>query len=298
MIYHKSVLLKESIQGLAIKPDKTYVDITFGGGGHSKEILKKLTTGKLIAFDKDQDAKKNKIDDSRFILLKQDFRYIKNFLKFYKAVPVDGIIADLGVSSYQFDTPERGFSTRFDGDLDMRMDTDKKLTAMKIVNDYTYKKLKTIFFEFGEIKNASNLAKIIINNRNKKNIKTTSQLKTIIASCVKKGKENKYYAKVFQALRIEVNDELDALKEMLLQTIDVLNTHGRLVVISYHSLEDRLVKNFIKSGNFEGIIKKDFFGNPLIPFKKISKKPIVPKQDEISDNSRCKSAKLRIAEKI
>jgi 16S rRNA (cytosine1402-N4)-methyltransferase len=298
VIYHKSVLLKESIQGLAIKPDKTYVDITFGGGGHSKEILKKLTTGKLIAFDKDQDAKKNKIDDSRFILLKQDFRYIKNFLKFYKAVPVDGIIADLGVSSYQFDTPERGFSTRFDGDLDMRMDTDKKLTAMKIVNDYTYKKLKTIFFEFGEIKNASNLAKIIINNRNKKNIKTTSQLKTIIASCVKKGKENKYYAKVFQALRIEVNDELDALKEMLLQTIDVLNTHGRLVVISYHSLEDRLVKNFIKSGNFEGIIKKDFFGNPLIPFKKISKKPIVPKQDEISDNSRCKSAKLRIAEKI
>ena len=297
-MYHKPVLLEESIEGLAIKPDGTYVDTTFGGGGHSKEILKKLTTGKLIAFDQDQDAIKNKIGDSRFILLKQNFKYIKNFLKFYKAVPVDGIIADLGVSSYQFDTPERGFSTRFDGDLDMRMDKDKKLTAMKIVNEYTYEKLKTIFFEFGEIKNASNLAKNIINNRNKKYIKTTSQLKIIIASCVKKGKENKYYAKVFQALRIEVNDELNALKEMLLQTTDVLNTHGRLVVISYHSLEDRLVKNFIKSGNFEGIIKKDFFGNSLIPFKKINKKPIVPKQDEIFDNSRCKSAKLRIAEKI
>lgn len=298
MMYHKSVLLNESINGLAIKSNGIYVDVTFGGGGHSKEILKKLDKGRLIAFDQDEDAEENIINDERFTFINQNFRYLINFLKFYKAIPVDGIIADLGVSSHQLDTPARGFSSRFNGNLDLRMDKKNKLTAKYVINNYTKEKLINIFYQYGELTNAKQLASVIVKNRNEKEIKTINHFKEIISSHVKKGKENKYYAQVLQALRIEVNDELGALKEMLLQTTKALKPGGRLVVISYHSLEDRLVKNFIKSRNFRGEIEKDFFGNPKIDFKFINKKPITPSKEELLKNNRSRSAKLRIAEKI
>ncbi|MGZ4033749.1 MAG: 16S rRNA (cytosine(1402)-N(4))-methyltransferase RsmH [Bacteroidia bacterium] len=297
MEYHNPVLLKECIDGLNINPEGIYVDVTFGGGGHSREILKHLTTGKLYAFDQDDDAVKNKIDDERFVLIKQNFRYLKNFLKMYNALPIDGLLADLGVSSHQFDEADRGFSTRFDANLDMRMDRNGKQTAADILNTYSEEELKRIFKLYGEVDNAGYLASIIFHNRKDKAINTVNDLKMMITKCVKRGKENQYYAQVFQALRIEVNKEMDVLKELLLQSLDVLKAGGRLVVISYHSLEDRLVKNIMRSGKFEGEVEKDFYGNQLTPFKQITRKPIVPSEEENIENSRARSAKLRIAEK-
>jgi 16S rRNA (cytosine1402-N4)-methyltransferase len=297
MQYHNPVLLKECIGGLNINPEGIYVDVTFGGGGHSREILKYLTTGKLYAFDQDQDAVKNTIDDERFVLIKQNFRYLKNFLKMYNALPIDGLLADLGVSSHQFDEAERGFSIRFDARLDMRMDQNASQTAADVLNTYSEEALKRVFRLYGEVDNAGYLASIIFHNRKDKQIETVNDLKTMILKCVKKGRENQYYAQVFQALRIEVNKELDVLQDLLIQSLEVLKPGGRLVVISYHSLEDRLVKNIMRSGKFEGDIEKDFYGNPLTPFKQISRKPIVPSEKENLENSRARSAKLRIAEK-
>ncbi|HPT03509.1 MAG TPA: 16S rRNA (cytosine(1402)-N(4))-methyltransferase RsmH [Bacteroidales bacterium] len=297
MDYHCPVMLKECIDGLNINPKGIYVDVTFGGGGHSQEILKNITTGRLIAFDQDEEAIQNRIEDDRFLLLNQNFRYLKNFLRLYNALPVDGIIADLGVSSHQIDSPERGFSTRFDGELDLRMDKRKKLTARYVVNKYTENQLKLLFSQYGEVRNASKLANTIIHFRNEKEINSTATLKEAMATCIDKRTENKYLAQVFQALRIEVNSEMDALKDLLIQAGEVLKPGGRLVVMSYHSLEDRLVKNFFKAGNFEGVVKKDFFGNPMTPFRLINRKPIVASQDELNENNRARSSKLRIAEK-
>ncbi len=297
-MYHRPVLLNESINGLAIKPDGVYVDVTFGGGGHSAEILKQLSSGKLVAFDQDDDAMNNKFDDERFIFVNSNFIFLKNFLMFYKVMPVDGILADLGISSYQIDEPSRGFSTRFDGALDMRMNNNIDLDAGKVINNYSENELKEIFSKYGEIRNSGKLASVLINKRKEKRITTTEELKNAIRSCVIKKNENKYFAQVFQAIRIEVNDELGALKKFLKETANVLKPGGRLVVISYHSLEDRLVKNFMKSGNFKGEIKKDFYGNPQIDFKLINKKPIIPDEAEIKVNKRARSAKLRIAEKL
>jgi 16S rRNA (cytosine1402-N4)-methyltransferase len=297
MQYHNPVLLKECIEGLNIDPKGIYVDVTFGGGGHSREILKHLTTGKLYAFDQDEDAVKNKIDDERFVLIKQNFRYLKNFLKMYNALPVDGLLADLGVSSHQFDEAERGFSIRFDAKLDMRMDQNGKVTAADVLNNYPEEELKRIFRLYGEVDNAGYLASMIFHNRKDKHIDTVNDLKNMITKCVKRGKENQYYAQVFQALRIEVNKELDVLQELLVQSLEVLKPGGRLVVISYHSLEDRLVKNIMRSGKFDGEVEKDFFGNKLTPFKQITRKPIIPSAEENELNSRARSAKLRIAEK-
>jgi 16S rRNA (cytosine1402-N4)-methyltransferase len=297
-MYHNPVMLHEAVDGLNIKPDGVYVDVTFGGGGHSREILKRLgKKGKLIAFDQDEDAMRNAIDDPRFLLLNNNFSYLKNFLKYYKAIPVDGILADLGVSSHQFDMAERGFSTRFDSQLDMRMNQKQELSARRIVNEYDQQRLSEIFWHYGEINNGRQLAGEIINFRKDREIQTTSDLKEAIARHIDKKNEIKYLAKVFQALRIEANMELEVLKEFLKQALDILRPKGRLVVISYHSLEDRLVKNFFKSGNFEGVIEKDFFGNMDVPFNLIIKKPLIPEETEINENSRARSAKLRIAEK-
>lgn len=298
MEYHNPVLLKECIDGLNINPEGIYVDVTFGGGGHSKEILKHLTTGKLFAFDQDDDAVKNKIDDPKFVLIKQNFRFLKNFLKLYNALPIDGLLADLGVSSHQFDEAERGFSIRFNAKLDMRMDRNSNQTAADILNTYSEEELKRVFKLYGEVNNAGYLASIIFHTRKEKKIETVDDLKAAITKCVRKGKENQYYAQVFQALRIEVNKELDALQELLTQSLDVLKPNGRLVVMSYHSLEDRLVKNFMRSGKFEGEVEKDFYGNQLTPFKQITRKPIVPTEQEIEQNNRARSAKLRVAEKL
>lgn len=295
--YHNPVMLKESIEGLNINPEGVYVDVTFGGGGHSRAILEKLTTGKLYAFDQDEDAVRNKIPDERFQLIQQNFKYLKNFLKMFNATPVDGLLADLGVSSYQFDVAERGFSTRFDADLDMRMNRSSKLTAEVVINTYAEEKLRTVFKEYGEVDNAAKLARLIVSERKTNPIKTIAQLREVIKSCVRKDKENQYLAQVFQALRIEVNNELDALKQLLTQSQEVLKQGGRLVVISYHSLEDRLVKNYIRSGKFEGDAEQDFFGNRITPFKAITRKPISPSEEEIKSNNRGRSAKLRIAEK-
>ena len=295
MSYHESVLSKESIDGLDVKPDGIYVDVTFGGGGHSKEILKKLETGRLVAFDQDEDVLKNALKDERFTLVNANFRFLKNFLMYYKALPVDGIIADLGISSHQIDDPDRGFSTRFDSELDLRMDRKGKLDAKDILNDYSSEEISALFFKYGEMQNAKRLANAIVRYRKDKKIHTVPDLKNAIGKFAKKGKENKFYAKVFQALRIEINNEMDSLKDMLLQSKEVLNPGGKLVVISYHSLEDRLVKNFMKAGNFEGIVEKDFYGNEITPFKMITRKPIVPGQDELDRNKRSRSAKLRIA---
>ncbi len=298
MSYHTPVLLNESIDGLSIKPDGHYVDLTYGGGGHSREILNKLKNGKLIAFDQDQDALPNRIEDNRLLLLNHNFRYLKNFLSYYDELPVDGILADLGVSSYQIDCPERGFSTRNGKYLDMRMNKEKELTAQVVVNQYPADKLSSIFSTYGEIKNAKRLTEAIVKERNCRLIETIDHFKKAIIKCAPKEKENKYFARVFQALRIEVNQELASLKDMLSQTIQVLRPGGRIVVISYHSLEDRLVKNFFRSGNFEGVIEKDFFGKALVDLRVINKKPIIPSEHEILDNPRARSAKMRIAEKI
>ncbi|MEZ5195412.1 MAG: 16S rRNA (cytosine(1402)-N(4))-methyltransferase RsmH [Bacteroidales bacterium] len=298
MMYHQPVLLAESIEGLQIKEEGIYVDATYGGGGHSEEILKKLRKGSLIAFDHDQDALVNKLEDERLILINQNFRYMRNFLKLYKALPVDGILADLGVSSYQIDKPERGFSVRFEGELDLRMNRRKSLTAKNVVNEYSVNKLKEILIAYGELNNAYKIASQIESARSEQEIKTTAQLMEAVHKCAPRGLENKFYAKLFQALRIEVNDELGALKQLLEQSADLLKSGGRIVVISYHSLEDRLVKNFFKAGNFKGEMEKDFYGNVLTPFKLINKKPIVANDEEIKRNGRSRSAKLRIAEKL
>ncbi len=296
--YHVPVLLNESVQGLITSETGIYVDVTFGGGGHSSEILKNLTSGKLIAFDKDEDALPNMLADERFTLVNSDFRYLKNFLRLYNAIPADGILADLGVSSHQFDVAERGFSTRFDGDLDLRMDRRQDFSARDLINAYEQAKLKEIFIAYADIPQAGRLASQIVKARENKTIETTFDLKNAIVSCVPRGQENKYHAMVFQALRIEVNGELDALKDLLLQSVEVLKTGGRIAVISYHSLEDRLVKNFFKAGNFTGEQTKDLYGNIIAPLSSITRKPILASEEEIQINNRARSAKLRIAEKI
>ncbi len=296
--YHNPVMLKECLEGLNIDPNGTYVDVTFGGGGHSRAILDCLDQGRLFAFDQDTDALKNAPDDERFLLINKNFRYLKNFLQFYKGSPADGILADLGVSSHQFDSPERGFSIRFDGALDLRMNQSLETSAADIVNDYEQEDLIRIFKQYGELKNAYKVSELIIKGRSECRIETTQNLIDLLSKIAPRKKENKFYALVFQALRIEVNEELEVLKQMLEQAVQVLKPGGRLVVMSYHSLEDRLVKNFFRSGNFEGKIEKDFFGNVISPLKVISRKAIIPTEEEIEINSRARSAKLRIAEKI
>ena len=298
MGYHKAVLLDESIAGLSIQPNGIYVDVTFGGGGHSKSILQKLDNGKLFAFDQDSDAQQNCIDDTRLVLITQNFRFIKKFLRLEGIHEVDGVLADLGVSSYQFDTPERGFSTRQDGDLDMRMNREQELSAKSVVNNYELNKLSRIFRKFGELKNAYVLAKSIVNYREEKVISTTEDLKDAVKEHVPTHKKNKILAQLFQAIRIEVNDEINALKDMLSQSVDLLKKGGRLSVISYHSLEDRLVKNLIKSGNFEGEIEKDFYGVPKLVLNSINRKPITATQEELDSNPRSRSAKLRVGQKV
>ena len=296
--YHNPVMLSECIDALAIKTDGIYVDVTFGGGGHAKEIIKHLgEEGTLVGFDQDADAKLNALADERFVFIDQNFRYLKNNLRAQDLIPVDGILADLGVSSHQFDVPERGFSTRFDADLDMRMDQSALLTAKQVINEYAEADLHKIFGIYGEIQNAKTLAKSIITNRLASPILTIADLKSAIAKQIPKGKENKYLAQVFQALRIEVNQEMEALKEFLEQTVDVLAVGGRLVVMSYHSLEDRLVKNFMAKGKFSGQVEKDFFGNEIKPFDLVVKKSITATEEEIKLNNRARSARLRIAVK-
>lgn len=297
--YHNPVMLQECIEGLNINPDGIYVDVTFGGGGHSREILKNLSaSGRLIAFDQDADAQKNIPKDDRLTFVDQNFRYLKNNCRLQAALPVDGILADLGVSSHQFDQPERGFSTRFEADLDMRMDQEGTLTARQVINTYSEEALHKIFGIYGEIKNAKTLAKTLVTARLNKPLETVSELKSAIAKLIPKGKENKYLAQVFQALRIEVNQELEALQEFLEQTVEVLKPGGRLVVMSYHSLEDRLVKNFIAKGKFRGEVEKDFFGNQIKPLEAVSRKAITASEEEIRQNNRARSAKLRIAVKV
>ncbi|MGB0882140.1 MAG: 16S rRNA (cytosine(1402)-N(4))-methyltransferase RsmH [Vicingaceae bacterium] len=297
--YHNPVLLQESVDGMGISGAEICVDVTFGGGGHSKEILKRLgEDGKLFGFDQDKDAERNALQDDRFELVKQNFRYLKNFLRFHQAVPVDCILADLGVSSHQFNEGERGFSIRFEGPLDMRMNQNGDLTAEKIINDYSEEDLIRIFKEYGEVRNAQKLVFEIINTREAGKITRTQELIEIIEDCVPGKFRNKYLAQVFQALRIEVNDEMGALKDMLEQSYEVLKPGGRLSVITYHSLEDRLVKNFFKKGKFDGELEKDFFGNPQLRFKQINRKPILPTDEEIKINNRARSAKLRVAEKL
>ena len=298
--YHTSVLLKDCIDNLNIKPDEVYVDLTFGGGGHSAEILKHLSpNGKLFAFDQDVDALKNKLIDPRFILIPQNFRFLKNYLRLHGITKVNGILGDLGVSSHQFDEASRGFSIRFDAELDMRMNQQNELTAKKIVNEYELKQLVFIFKEYAEIHNASKLAGQICEAREINEISTTTDLKEAIKYCTPKFEEHKYLAKVFQALRIEVNQEIEALKECLTQCLEVLESEGRLVVISYHSLEDRLVKNIIRAGNIEGVEERDvIFGTRKKIFKNLTSKPITPSETEIKLNTRARSAKLRVAIKI
>lgn len=287
------------MDALAIKPNGIYVDVTFGGGGHSREILKHLgPEGRLFAFDQDPDALNNVIDDSRFTLIHQNFRFLKNNLRLNGVKQVDGILADLGVSSHQFDAADRGFSIRFDADLDMRMDQISDVDARKVLSTYSEEELHRIFGMYGEIVNAKTLAKTIVTARLTAPINTVAELKEVIKKMVPRGKEHKYHAQVFQALRIEVNKELEALQEFLLQTVDVLKVEGRLVVMSYHSLEDRLVKNFLAKGKFRGDVEKDFFGNEIKPFHVISRKAITADDQELVDNNRSRSAKLRIAEKL
>lgn len=295
--YHVPVLLNESVGGLEIKANGDYVDVTFGGGGHSREILSRLKTGRLFAFDQDEDAAANIINDERFFFIRHNFKYIRNFLKYYGVEHVDGILADLGVSSHDFDVAERGFSFRFDGDLDMRMNRDTTQTAADIVNSYAEDRLREIFREYGEIDNAGRLARQIVTARQTKSVRTIEEFRVAIQPCVPKMQESKYLAKVFQALRIETNREMEVLHEFLEQSIELLKPGGRLVVITYHSLEDRMVKNFIKSGDFSGKQEKDFYGNVDSPLIAINRKVIVPTDEEIERNPRARSAKLRIAEK-
>ncbi|GAA4328095.1 16S rRNA (cytosine(1402)-N(4))-methyltransferase RsmH [Mucilaginibacter gynuensis] len=296
--YHVPVMLQECIEALDIKPGGTYVDVTFGGGGHSREILKHLgSDGRLIAFDQDADAQQNIPDDDRLTFVDQNFRYLKNFCRLHGAIPVDGILADLGVSSYQFDQAERGFSIRFDAELDMRMNQADTLSAKEVVNTYSEADLHRIFGIYGEIQNAKTLSKTIVTYRLNAPIVTVADLKNAIVNLIPRGKENKYLAQVFQALRIEVNQELEALKDFLMQSAEVLGTGGKLVVMSYHSLEDRLVKNFIAKGKFSGEVEKDLYGNDQKPFDAVSRGAITATDEEIVNNNRARSAKLRIAVK-
>ena len=297
MDYHNPVLLKTSVEGLEIKPDGIYVDVTFGGGGHSKEILNQLgPNGKLYAFDQDEDAIANALPDERFKLITENFRNIKRYLRFYGVKEVDGILADLGVSSHQFDVAERGFSTRFDAELDMRMSQKGELNAFMVVNEYDEATLKKVFAEFGELSNAGAIANTIINARKDVPIKNTEQLKQVLSKFLPAHKSHKILAQIYQAIRIEVNQEMEVLKEFLEQSLEILKPSGRLSVISYHSLEDRLVKRFMKNGMFEGEPERDFFGNYSVPFKSIGKM-IIPDYAEVKVNNRARSAKLRIAEK-
>lgn len=298
MMYHEPVLLQESVAGLNIRPDGYYVDVTFGGGGHSREILKHLTTGKLVVFDQDADAEKNKPDDERLVFVRHNFRYMKNFLKYLRIESVDGILADLGVSSHQFDVAGRGFSFRSDAELDMRMNQKAEKSAKTVLNEYPESQLADIFYYYGEIQQARKLASVIVDARQNWSIDRIWQFTNAIAKCIPAHGDNKYLAQVFQAIRIEVNGELDALKEMLLQSAEMLKPGGRLVAITYHSLEDRLVKNFVKAGNFEGKAEKDFYGNVSAPLKAVNKNIILPSEEELSRNNRARSAKLRIAEKL
>lgn len=298
MEYHKPVLLTETVEGLNIQPNGVYVDVTFGGGGHAKEILKRLDAeGKLIAFDQDKDALENAIDDPRFLLINENFRNLKRFLRFYGHKEVDGILGDFGVSSHQFDAPERGFSTRFEADLDMRMNRDSALSAYEVINDYAESDLRKILFRYGELRAAAGMARVIVEARAQNPITSSDQLKKTLGRFLPKHKENKILAQIYQAIRIEVNQELEALKEFLLQTQEVLKPGGRLSLISYHSLEDRLVKRFMRSGLFEGEPEKDVFGRVEVPFKLIGKF-VIPSEEEIEANNRARSAKLRVAEKL
>ena len=298
MSYHDPVLLHACVDGLRINPSGTYVDVTFGGGGHSREILKHLgPDGRLLAFDQDNDALGNVPEDDRFTLIPHNFRYLKNYLKLYKAIPVDGILADLGVSSHQFDEAGRGFSIRFDAPLDMRMNSLQDLNAAKLLESYPEEELRRIFKEYGELNDAGKLARHLVNVRSDRPIKTTGQLMDLIRPFMRRGQEHSFAAQVFQSIRIEVNDELESLRQLLLQTVEVLKPGGRLVVMSYHSLEDRLVKNFIRSGKFSGEAEKDLFGHSHVPYQSITRKPIRPDEEELEKNNRARSAVLRIAEK-
>ena len=299
MNYHLPVMLNECIEGLNIRPEGTYVDATFGGGGHSRAILSQLgESGRLIAFDQDADALANAIEDSRFKLLNENFRHMKSFLRLQGVRSVDGILADLGVSSHQFDVAERGFSTRFNGELDLRMDRRQEVTARELVNRMDEHELTRILRLYGELPNAYQMAKAICRARAEKEIETTFDLREAVKHHLPRGMENKYLAMLFQALRIEVNGELEALQEMLRQAAELLNPGGRIAVMSYHSLEDRIVKNFFRAGNFEGDIEKDFYGNPIVPLKPVSRKAIVAGEEELQRNPRSRSARLRVAEKV
>lgn len=298
MEYHNPVLLKETVDGLNINPDGIYVDVTFGGGGHSREILSRLSDkGKLFAFDQDADALENKIDDPRFTLINENFRHIKRFLRFYGVKKVDGILGDFGVSSHQFDVAERGFSTRFDADLDMRMNQNSALSAYHVVNEYDEEQLRAVLAQYGELRAAPAMARLIVEKREEEPIVTSEQLKSALKKFLSPKHENKILAQIYQAIRIEVNQEIEVIKELLLQSPEILNEKGRLSLISYHSLEDRLVKRFIRNGMFEGEPERDMFGNFEVPLKKVGGL-IVPTKEEIKINSRARSAKLRIAEKI
>ncbi|MEM1001421.1 MAG: 16S rRNA (cytosine(1402)-N(4))-methyltransferase RsmH [Bacteroidota bacterium] len=298
MSYHNPVLLNETVEGLAIKPDGVYVDVTFGGGGHSRAIMEQLgPNGRLFAFDQDEDAQANTIDDPRFVLIPENFRYLKQFLRFHGVKKVDGILADFGVSSHQFDVAERGFSIRFEADLDMRMDRSNKLSAFNVVNDYSEGDIRAVLFQYGELRQAPAMARTIIEFREKEPIRTSTQLKETLRRFLSAKRENKVLAQIYQAIRIEVNQEMEALKELLEQSVQLLSRGGRLSVISYHSLEDRLVKRFIRNGMFEGEPERDMYGNFEVPFKRIGKL-IVPGDEEIRINNRARSAKLRIAERI
>ena len=297
MEYHNPVLLKETVDGLNIRPDGIYVDVTFGGGGHSREIMSRLGEGgKLFGFDQDLDALKNAIDDERFMLINENFRFIKRFLRFHGIKQVDGILADLGVSSHQFDVAERGFSTRFEAELDMRMNQKGEISAYNVINEYDEQEISRVLFNYGELKNARAMANVIVLARQEAPIKNSEQIKQILARFLPGHKSNKILAQIYQAIRIEVNQEMDVLKEFLEQSLEILKPGGRLSVISYHSLEDRLVKRFVKNGMFEGEPERDFFGNFEVPFKTIEKL-IVPSDEEIALNNRARSAKLRVAEK-
>ncbi|MEL6810576.1 MAG: 16S rRNA (cytosine(1402)-N(4))-methyltransferase RsmH [Bacteroidota bacterium] len=298
MEYHKPVLLTETVAGLNIQPNGVYVDVTFGGGGHSREILKHLgEDGKLIAFDQDKDALENAIDDPRFLLINENFRYLKRFLRFYGHKEVDGILGDFGVSSHQFDAPERGFSTRFEAELDMRMNRDSELSATKVINTYAENDLRKILSQYGELRAAAGMARVIVEARELEPITSSNQLKGALGRFLPKHKENKILAQIYQAIRIEVNQELEVLKEFLLQTQEVLKPGGRLSLISYHSLEDRLVKRYMRNGLFEGEPEKDVFGRAEVPFKPVGKF-VIPSEEEIAENNRARSAKLRVAEKL
>lgn len=295
--YHRAVLLQQAVEGLAVRENGVYVDVTFGGGGHSLEILKRLgPEGRLFAFDQDEAARANKPDDRRFELIGANFRFIRQYLKFYGILKVDGILGDFGVSSHQFDQAERGFSTRFDAGLDMRMNQSETLSAKELINTYPEARLREVFFRYGELKRAAAIARAIVASRAQKPIETTGELNAILNPFLQRGREHKGLAQAYQAIRIEVNQELLALQELLQQSVQLLRTGGRLSLISYHSLEDRMVKRFIRSGNFQGVVEKDFYGNPMAPFRAIGK-PITPSAEEVSINPRARSARLRVAER-